>query len=108
MTDVTGGTPTGAADSSPNRWLPLMGGVLMNLALGVIYAWSVFVAPFSEDFGWTRTQVSVVFTIAILSVGSWFGRRRLPAGPLRTAGRSRRSGASSTRSASSWRARPSH
>ena len=72
MTDVTAGTPTGAADSSPNRWLPLMGGVLMNLALGVIYAWSVFVAPFSEDFGWTRTQVSVVFTIAILSVGSWF------------------------------------
>ena len=44
----------------------------MNLALGVIYAWSVFVAPFDADFGWTRTEVSVVFTIAILSVGSWF------------------------------------
>ena len=72
MTDATAGTPTGAADASPNRWLPLVGGVLMNLALGVIYAWSVFVAPFGEDFGWNRTQVSVVFTIAILSVGSWF------------------------------------
>ena len=55
-----------------NRWLVVAGGVLMNLALGVIYAWSVFVAPFDADFGWTRTQVSVVFTIAILSVGSWF------------------------------------
>ena len=44
----------------------------MNLALGVIYAWSVFVAPFGDEFGWNRTQVSVVFTIAILSVGSWF------------------------------------
>ena len=55
-----------------NRWLVVVGGVLMNLALGVIYAWSVFVAPFDADFGWTRTQVSVVFTIAILSVGSWF------------------------------------
>ena len=44
----------------------------MNLALGVIYAWSVFVAPFDADFGWTRTEVSFVFTIAILSVGSWF------------------------------------
>ena len=55
-----------------NRTLPLIGGVLMNLALGVIYAWSVFVAPFDADFGWTRTEVSVVFTIAILSVGSWF------------------------------------
>ena len=29
-------------------------------------------APFDADFGWTRTEVSVVFTIAILSVGSWF------------------------------------
>jgi OFA family oxalate/formate antiporter-like MFS transporter len=55
-----------------SRWRPLVGGVLMNLALGVIYAWSVFVAPFDADFGWTRTEVSVVFTIAILSVGSWF------------------------------------
>ena len=59
-------------DATPARWQPLVGGVLMNLALGVIYAWSVFVAPFGEDFGWNRTQVSVVFTIAILSVGSWF------------------------------------
>ena len=55
-----------------NRWNVIIGGVLMNLALGVIYAWSVFVAPFEADFGWTRTDVSVVFTIAILSVGSWF------------------------------------
>ena len=59
-------------DATPARWRPLLGGVLMNLALGVIYAWSVFVAPFDADFGWTRTEVSVVFTIAILSVGSWF------------------------------------
>ena len=72
MTDATAGASTGAADSAPNRWLPLIGGVLMNLALGVIYAWSVFVAPFGDEFGWNRTQVSVVFTIAILSVGSWF------------------------------------
>ena len=71
MTDATAGASTGA-DSPPNRWLPLLGGVLMNLALGVIYAWSVFVAPFGDEFGWNRTQVSVVFTIAILSVGSWF------------------------------------
>ncbi|MCY4602376.1 MAG: OFA family MFS transporter [Acidobacteria bacterium] len=55
-----------------NRWNVIIGGVLMNLALGVIYAWSVFVAPFEEQFQWTRTEVSVVFTIAILSVGSWF------------------------------------
>ena len=27
-----------------NRWLPVVGGILMNLALGSLYAWSVFVA----------------------------------------------------------------
>ena len=59
-------------DATPARWQPLLGGVLMNLALGVIYAWSVFVAPFGDEFDWNRTQVSVVFTIAILSIGSWF------------------------------------
>ena len=62
MTDATAG----------NRWLPLIGGVLMNLALGVIYAWSVFVQPIEAEFGWTRSDTAVVFTIAILSIGSWF------------------------------------
>ena len=28
-----------------NRWLAVVGGVSMNLALGSLYAWSVFVAP---------------------------------------------------------------
>ncbi len=76
MTDATE-SPTTSASAQPsaaagNRWLVLAGGVLMNLALGVIYAWSVFVQPIEEEFGWTRADTSVVFTIAILSIGSWF------------------------------------
>jgi OFA family oxalate/formate antiporter-like MFS transporter len=39
----------------------------MNLALGSLYAWSVFVAPLEAEFGWTRTQTSWVFTIAIVT-----------------------------------------
>jgi len=50
----------------PNRWLPVVGGILMNLALGSLYAWSVFVLPLEMEFGWTRAQTSWVFTIAIL------------------------------------------
>ena len=38
----------------------------MNLALGSLYAWSVFVAPLEKEFGWTRAQTSWVFTIAAL------------------------------------------
>ena len=49
-----------------NRWLPVFGGVLMNLALGSLYAWSVFVLPLEKEFGWKRAQTSWVYTIAIV------------------------------------------
>ncbi len=49
-----------------NRWLPVLGGVLMNLALGSLYAWSVFVPPLEKEFGWSRAQTSWVYTIAIV------------------------------------------
>ncbi len=49
-----------------NRWLPVFGGVLMNLALGSLYAWSVFVLPLEQEFGWTRADTSWVYTIAIV------------------------------------------
>jgi OFA family oxalate/formate antiporter-like MFS transporter len=50
-----------------NRWLAVVGGVSMNLALGSLYAWSVFVAPLEDEFGWDRTQTSWVFSIAIVT-----------------------------------------
>ena len=49
-----------------NRWRVVLGGVSMNLALGSLYAWSVFVAPLEREFGWTRAQTSLVYTIAIV------------------------------------------
>lgn len=50
-----------------NRWRVVIGGVSMNLALGSLYAWSVFVLPLEKEFGWTRAQTSWVFTIAIVT-----------------------------------------
>jgi len=50
----------------PKRWPPVVGGILMNLALGSLYAWSVFVLPLEREFKWTRAQTSWVFTIAIV------------------------------------------
>jgi OFA family oxalate/formate antiporter-like MFS transporter len=38
----------------------------MNLALGSLYAWSVFVAPLEKEFGWKRADTSVVFTWAVV------------------------------------------
>src|SRR5438093_12584594 len=55
-----------------NRWRVVVGGVSMNLALGSLYAWSVFVLPLEKEFGWTRAQTSWVFTIAIVTFASTF------------------------------------
>ena len=47
-----------------SRWWRLVGALLMTLALGTLYAWSVFVAPLENEFGWKRAQTSNIFTIA--------------------------------------------
>jgi OFA family oxalate/formate antiporter-like MFS transporter len=44
----------------------------MNLAFGNIYGWSVFVAPLEKQFGWTRTDTSMIFTIAVFLTGVTF------------------------------------
>ena len=31
-----------------NRWWRVVGGMMMNIALGTLYAWSVFVAPLEK------------------------------------------------------------
>ena len=49
-----------------NRWWRVVGGLSMNLALGTLYAWSVFVAPLEKQFGWKRADTSMVFTIAVM------------------------------------------
>jgi OFA family oxalate/formate antiporter-like MFS transporter len=38
----------------------------MNLALGSLYAWSVFVSPLEKEFGWRRADTSQVFTWAVV------------------------------------------
>ena len=57
-----------ASNQKPvNRWLPVIGGVCMNLALGTLYGWSVFVLPLEQEFGWMRAQTSWVYTIAVIT-----------------------------------------
>jgi OFA family oxalate/formate antiporter-like MFS transporter len=55
-----------------NRWTPVVGGVSMNLALGSLYAWSVFVLPLEQEFNWTRAETSWVYTIAIVVFAASF------------------------------------
>lgn len=39
--------------------------MLMLLCLGLIYGWSIFVAPLEAEFGWVRAQTSLTFTISM-------------------------------------------
>lgn len=41
----------------------------MQAALGAVYAWSVFRIPLSKAFGWSISQVTFAFTLAILMLG---------------------------------------
>jgi OFA family oxalate/formate antiporter-like MFS transporter len=63
---------TQGRQTSFDRWLPVAGGVSINLALGTLYAWSVFVLPLEREFGWKRAQTSWVFTIAIAIFAATF------------------------------------
>jgi len=55
-----------------NRWLPVVGGVMLNMALGTFYAMSVFMLPLEKEFGWTRAQTSWVTTIGLALLTAWF------------------------------------
>jgi len=55
--------------SLPNRWAIAAAGVIIQIALGAVYAWSVFRIPLTKTFGWTISQVTLAFTLAILTLG---------------------------------------
>jgi MFS transporter, OFA family, oxalate/formate antiporter len=57
------------------RWWIALAGVLLQMALGAVYAWSVFRIPLAKQFHWTISQVTLTFTIAIFVLGfaSFFG-----------------------------------
>lgn len=61
--------------ASNNRWGIAAAGFLMQMALGAVYAWSVFRNPLSKQFGWSIAQVTLTFTICIcvLGIASFFG-----------------------------------
>ena len=48
------------------RLMQLIIGAAMLLFLGLIYGWSVFVAPLEAEFGWQRAETSLVFTISMV------------------------------------------
>jgi OFA family oxalate/formate antiporter-like MFS transporter len=58
-----------------NRWVIAGAGVFLQIALGAVYAWSVFRIPLAKQFGWTIPEVTLTFTISIfvLGIAAFFG-----------------------------------
>src|ERR1700716_664839 len=58
-----------------NRWSIAIAGVLLQVALGAVYAWSVFRVPLTKQFGWSISEVTLTFTISIFVLGctAFFG-----------------------------------
>jgi MFS transporter, OFA family, oxalate/formate antiporter len=64
-------------------WIVTFAGMGMNLALGILYAWSIFGKQLTEavdkgGFGWSKTEATLPYTIAI----ACFAAMMVPAGRL--------------------------
>ena len=51
-----------------DRWRIAAAGVLLQMALGAVYAWTVFRTPLPTQFGCSIPQVTLTFTITILAL----------------------------------------
>jgi len=52
-----------------NRWLIAVSAVGIHVSIGSVYAWSVFNLPLENAFGWTKSDVSITFSLAIFFLG---------------------------------------
>ncbi|HWQ71827.1 MAG TPA: OFA family MFS transporter [Desulfitobacteriaceae bacterium] len=71
-----------------NRWFVVIGALLIQVALGAVYIWSVFKAPLIEKFGWEPAATSLTYSITILmfAIGTIiFGKIQDKIGPKKVA-----------------------
>ncbi len=52
-----------------NRWAIACAGVVVMIIAGTAYAWSNFTQPLVAAFGWSSTQASLIFGLAIFFIG---------------------------------------
>ena len=61
-----------------NRWWVVFGAIVVQIVLGTVYAFSVFVRPLEVEFGWSRSTTQWAFSFALAS----FAITMIPAGRL--------------------------
>ncbi len=65
-------------NSSGNRWLVIVGALIIQAILGTVYGFSVFVRPLEMEFGWDRATTQWAFSFAL----AFFALSMIPAGRL--------------------------
>lgn len=77
-----------------NRWVIVVGGILIQLALGAIYAWSAFTGPLQgtstapSEFSFTKTETQIIFSVGLLVFAIFTiigGRLQGKLGPMKVA-----------------------
>ena len=77
-----------------NRWIIVVGGILIQLALGAIYAWSAFTTPLQgtatapSAFSFTKTETQAIFSVGLLVFAIFTiigGRLQIKLGPMKVA-----------------------
>lgn len=61
-----------------DRWLVVAGSIIVQLCMGAIYTWSIFVDPLKEQFKFTTLQTQIVFSfelatfsLVMIFAGKW-------------------------------------
>lgn len=49
-----------------NRWLVVLGSLIMQLSLGAIYTWSLFNQPLVDKFGWDPSATVFTFSVTLV------------------------------------------
>lgn len=52
-----------------NRWLIALAAIGLHISIGSVYAWSVLTRPIMADMGFTMSQTTWTFSLAILMLG---------------------------------------
>ena len=65
-------------DVGRHRWRVVVGALLVQVILGTVYGFSVFVKPLQGEFGWDRTTTQWAFSLALAT----FAVVMIPAGRL--------------------------
>lgn len=74
---MTSSPASPAQTPTRGRWWIVIAAVLVQLALGAVYAWSVFNKPLQDQFGWSKSEAVLPFEFAIgtIFIGSLIGGR---------------------------------